>query len=182
MQSGVLPPEQRYSPIQSQEYSFQITVKYCTVKKLMYWFSSSNTLVFEMCFFPDADSVYCLSLQPWATINTLLPKSQTNSKWTVKMATERHAATENKRAEQDRTVGRPETEHNRHFQRGEKENRAGFWEKSGSDFYLRKRAASEEAETLTGDSYTHLRRQDRSTRTERGGEREWKESTEESHG
>lgn len=98
------------------------------------------------------------------------------------MATERHAATENKQAEQDRTEGRPETEHNRHFQRGEKENRAGFWEKSGSDFYLRKRAASEEAETLTGDSYTHLRRQDRSTRTERGGEREWKESTEESHG
>ena len=36
-------------------------------------------------------------------------------------------------------------------------------------FYLRKRAASEEAEqpeTLTGDSYTDLRRQDRGTRRE----------------
>ena len=38
----------------------------------------------------------------------------------------------------------------------------------GVRFYLRRRAASEEAqqpETLTGDSYTDLRRQDRGTRT-----------------
>lgn len=38
-------------------------------------------------------------------------------------------------------------------------------------FYLRKRAASEEAEqpeTLTGGSYTDLRRQDRATRNKEG--------------
>lgn len=42
----------------------------------------------------------------------------------------------------------------------------------GVRFYLRKRAASEEAEqseTLTGDSYTDLRRQDRGTRREGEG-------------
>lgn len=40
-------------------------------------------------------------------------------------------------------------------------------------FYLKKRAASEEAEqpeTLTGDSYTDLRRQDRGTAREREGQ------------
>lgn len=47
----------------------------------------------------------------------------------------------------------------------------------GFRFYLRKRAASEEAEqpeTLPGDSYTDLRRQDRGTRKGWGhkGERE----------
>lgn len=43
----------------------------------------------------------------------------------------------------------------------------------GVRFYLRKRAASEEAEqpeTLTGDSYTDLRRQDRGAMRERGGD------------
>lgn len=40
-------------------------------------------------------------------------------------------------------------------------------------FYLRKRAASEEAEqpeTLTGGSYTDLRKQDRATRNQEGGD------------
>lgn len=49
----------------------------------------------------------------------------------------------------------------------EKGNGAGFWGRERVRFYLRKRAASEEAEqpeTLTGDSYTDLRRQDRGTR------------------
>ncbi len=53
---------------------------------------------------------------------------------------------------------------------GEGVNGAGFEGGGRVTFYLRKRAASEEVEqpeTLTGDSYTDLRRQDRGTRRER---------------